>query len=108
MIIVIARLEVEPAALPQIRPALDRMMRATWEESGCLSYSIAIEDAAAGVVTIVERWRDDRALAEHFGSAHMTMFNAATAGLVRALDARVYDVSGERPLMAVANGSTAA
>ena len=43
MIIVIGRAEVDPADIAGLRPALDAMMRATWEESGCLSYSMAVE-----------------------------------------------------------------
>ena len=98
MIIVIARCEVEPDALDQLRPVLDAMMRATWEESGCLSYSMAIESESSGVVSIVERWSDEAALRAHFTTAHMAAFKAATDGVMRSLDAKIYDVTGERPL----------
>lgn len=98
MIIVVARAEVDPAAIARLRPALDAMMRATWEESGCLSYSMAVESETEGVITIVERWADDAALMAHFQSPHMAAFNAAVAGAIRSLDGRIYDVTGERPL----------
>ena len=98
MIIVIARVEVDPADLPQIRPILDAMMRATWEESGCLSYSMAVESETDGVISIVERWQDEVALRAHFGTPHMAAFKAAVFGLFKSLDGTIYDVAGERPL----------
>ncbi len=99
MIIVIARAEVDPARIAELRPALDAMMRATWEESGCLSYSMAVESEDRGVVSIVERWRDEAALKEHFTTPHMAAFNAAVMGAITAIDAKIYEVTGERDLM---------
>lgn len=101
MLIVIARAEFDPAQLAELEPALDAMMRATWEESGCLGYSMAIESRHGGVCTIVERWADEAALKQHFETPHMAAFNAAIEGAVQSVDARVYDVRGERPLKAL-------
>lgn len=98
MIIIIARAEFDPERLADIEPALDAMMRATWEETGCLSYSMAIENRAEGICTIVERWQDEAALKSHFTAAHMAAFQAAIAGAVRSIDAKLYDVVNERPL----------
>nr|WP_310522550.1 putative quinol monooxygenase [Polymorphobacter sp.] len=99
MIIVIARLEFEPDRLVAIEPALDAMMRATWEESGCLSYSMAIENRAEGICTIVERWEDEAALKSHFTAPHMAAFQTAIIGAVRSMDAKLYDVVNERSLV---------
>ncbi len=99
MIIVIARVEAEPARMDELQPALDAMMRSTWDESGCLSYSMAVESRDAGIITIVERWTDEAALRAHFAEPHMAAFNAAVKGTVRGIDAKIYDVTGERPLM---------
>ncbi|TRW16769.1 putative quinol monooxygenase [Glacieibacterium frigidum] len=96
MIIVIGRAEVDPADIARLRPALDAMMRATWEESGCLSYSMAVEGDS--VVTIVERWADEAALKAHFATPHMAAFNAQIKGAVRSMDLKMYDVTGERSL----------
>jgi len=98
MIIIIARVECDPARLDALQPALDAMMRATWEESGCLSYSMAVESRAHGICTIVERWTSEADLKTHFASPHMAAFQAAIAGVARSIDARLYDVTGERPL----------
>lgn len=98
MIILIARCEIDPAALPALKPLLDRTMQATWNESDCLSYSIAVESEAAGVVTIVERWRSEAALADYLATPAMLDFHDALQPALLSLDARVYDVAGERPL----------
>jgi quinol monooxygenase YgiN len=102
MIIIIGRVEAVPERLPGLRQALTDMMRATWEESGCLSYSLAVEDEGGNgrpaVISIVERWESEAALAPHFNSPHMKTFNAAIAGAVLSLDVKMFDASGERPL----------
>ena len=99
MIIVIARVEADPARIDDLQPALDAMMRATWEESGCISYSMAVESREHGIITIVERWHDEAALKSHFDEAHMAAFNAAVKGVVRAIDVKMYDVVNERALV---------
>ena len=99
MIIVLARAEFDPARLDELEPALEAMMRATWEESGCLSYSMAIESRSEGICTIVERWRSEADLKRHFETPHMAAFKSAIAGAVQSIDAKVYDVTGERPLL---------
>lgn len=98
MIIVIARVEFDPERLVDLEPALDAMMRATWAESGCLSYSMAIESRSEGVGTIIERWASEADLKAHFKSPHMAAFNAAVHGAIRSVDARMYDASNERSL----------
>lgn len=98
MITVIGRAEAEPARIPALQPALDAMMRATWDESGCLSYSMAVENAVEGIVTIVERWADIDALHAHFATPHMQTFNATIKGAARSIDVKIYDASNERSL----------
>ena len=98
MIILIARCEVDPAILPGLKPLLDRTMRATWDESDCLSYSIAVESEAEGVVTMVERWRSEAALLAYLATPTMQAFRAAIKPAILSLDARIYDVDGDRPL----------
>jgi len=98
MIIIIVRAEVDPAALETVEAAMAAMMRATWEEPGCLSYSMAVEDRARGVITIVERWQDQAAIDRHFAMPHMAAFGAALMPHVRGMDAKMYDASNERVL----------
>jgi len=98
MIVLIARCELDPAALPGLKPLLLQTMRDTWDGSDCLSYSIAIEDEAAGVVTIVERWRSEAALLAYLATPPMLAFHDALQPAIITFDARIYDVAGERPL----------
>jgi quinol monooxygenase YgiN len=98
VIILIARFEVDPSALTALRPLLDTTMRATWEESDCLSYSIAVESEAAGVISVVERWRSEAALLDYLATPAMTAFGDALNVVVISMDAHVYDVTGERAL----------
>lgn len=99
MIIVIARAEVDPARIAELRSPFDAMMRATWEDSGCLSYSMAVESEDRGVVSIVARWQDEAALKLHFKTPHVAVFNAAVMGAVTTIDAKVYEVTGESDLV---------
>lgn len=98
MIIVIGHAAVDPARVADLRPHLAAMMAATRAEPGCISYSLAIEDEAAGVVSIAERWVDVAALKAHFASPHMAAFNAAGQGVIRSIDVKRYDVTGEADL----------
>ena len=102
MIIIIGRAEVDPDRVEALRPALQEMMRRTFEESGCLSYSLAIEDPGGdgrpAVMTIAERWEDECALKAHFESDHMAAFNKAVDGAVWLIDAKMFDAANERPL----------
>ncbi len=98
MIILVARAEVDPASLPRLRPLLGETMRLTWEETGCLSYSIAVESEAAGVITIVERWASEAALLDYLATPAMLDFHHTLQAVLVSLDAQIYDIAGERPL----------
>ncbi len=98
MIILIARCEVDPEALPALKPLVEQTMRATWDESECLSYSIAVESEAAGVMIIVERWRSEAALRDYLATPAMLAFHDALQPALVSLDVRIYDAAGERPL----------
>lgn len=98
MIILIARCEVDPDALAALKPMVEATMRLTWEETDCLSYSIAVESEAAGVMVIVERWRSEAALRDYLATPAMRDFHDALQPVLISLDARIYDVSGERAL----------
>jgi quinol monooxygenase YgiN len=101
MLILIARAEAEPADIAEMRTVLTDMMRATWEESGCVSYSLSVEqeggDGAPAVISIAERWLDMDSLLAHFRTPHMAAFLQAIDGKVRNMDARLYRVAEELP-----------
>ncbi len=102
MIIIAGRAEADPNRLADLKPALQAMMKATWEETGCLSYSLAVENEGGTdgpvVISIMERWESEASLQSHFNSPHMKAFNAAVAGALLSVDAKIYDVVNERVL----------
>ncbi len=103
MIIITGRAEINPNMVAGLKEALQAMMRATWEESGCLSYSLAIESEGGSeqpaVLSICERWEDEKALKAHFAAPHMAAFNKAAQGALISLDVKMYDVVNERELV---------
>ncbi|MGL6043185.1 MAG: putative quinol monooxygenase, partial [Sandaracinobacteroides sp.] len=102
MIIIIGRGEFDASRIAELRPALKAMMRHTFEESGCLSYSLAIEHEGGpgepAILTLAERWADECALKSHFESEHMAAFNRAIEGAVYSIDVKMFDATNERPL----------
>lgn len=98
MIIVVARIEVDPTSIPRLRPLLDRMTQMTWHESGCLSYSIAVESESDGIISLVERWENEAAFHAYLATPAMVAFKAEFSAEQITVDARIYDVTGERTL----------
>lgn len=102
MKIIQGRMELDPAGVAALRPALKAMMEATLAEPGCLLYSLAIEsdgsDGGNAVLNIAERWDDSADLAAHGKSAHMAAFGRALKGIVRKSDLKLYEVTKETPL----------
>jgi quinol monooxygenase YgiN len=49
---------------------LTAMVGPSLEEAGCVEYRPLTDPARPGVVVMVQRWRDQDALDEHFASAH--------------------------------------
>lgn len=67
-------------------------------EDGCHHYSLLVEDAAAGLVNVMEIWEDDQALAVHFTQPWIGEFFAKYGGKALASTVQIYDISGVRPL----------
>jgi quinol monooxygenase YgiN len=91
MLIVTGSAKVDPAAVPQLKVAAAEMMAATRAEPGCEFYSLAIEDEAAGLMTIAERWSDEASLRAHAKTPHMAAFNKAIGPSVRGMDLKIYE-----------------
>ena len=77
-----------PEELERLRAAAVEMMRATEAaEIDCLFYAYASDLAEPALLHVVQRWRDDEALAAHFATPHMVAFGKAMA------DARIAAMS---------------
>jgi len=63
--------------IDRLRGASVTMITATRREDGCLEYAFAQDLADPELFRIIERWRDEAALAAHFQTPHMAAFQQA-------------------------------
>lgn len=101
MLIVQGTARFDPAHIAVLRPAAAAMMQATQAEAGCIAYHFAEDLGDPGLVHIVERWESQAALDAHLTAPHGKAFNAALAATPpKSFNVTLYEVSGERVLMA--------
>jgi quinol monooxygenase YgiN len=79
MIVVQGQAKFEPGVIDSFIDALNAQVAASNAEEGCHLYSFSRDIADPDTLMISELWRDQAALDDHMGSAHMAAFNAATA-----------------------------
>ena len=60
---------------------LRAMINASRAEEGCISYAYATDVLDPTILHVVEKWKDDEALAFHFATPHMAEFRKALATL---------------------------
>lgn len=81
MIIVMGTVRVPVENIGAILPAMERVVSATRQEPGCISYAYAQDMLEPGLIHIAEKWRDRDALAAHFKAPHMAAWVAERADL---------------------------
>lgn len=69
-IIVVARWETTLEHLPAVLSAATEMRRQSLDEPGCLGYEVFQSPEAATSLLLLERYRDDQAVAAHRSSSH--------------------------------------
>ncbi|MBI1403681.1 MAG: antibiotic biosynthesis monooxygenase [Porphyrobacter sp.] len=100
MLIVLAKAEVGEGAMEAAKAAIADMVAASNAEEGCIAYAFTQDVLQPNVLHIVEKWRDDAALAAHFATPHMAAFGAAIAGLdVKIVEALKYPTDDGTPVM---------
>jgi len=67
--------------LPAIRPLMRKVVTATLQEDGCLSYAYAEDITEPGLIRVSETWRDRASLARHFEAPHMAEWKRERAAL---------------------------
>jgi quinol monooxygenase YgiN len=77
MIMIEGWIRMDAADIERMRPAAVAMIEATRKEDGCLEYAFAHDLSDPCLFRIVERWRDEAALAAHFQTPHMAVFGQA-------------------------------
>ncbi len=63
MLIVTGYVHVEPSDVDAFAADIQALARITRQRNGSLSYGVAVDDPLAGRLLVVERWRDQAALA---------------------------------------------
>ena len=98
MIIIIGYLDVKPSDVDEYLTDVSALTTIARTEKGCLFYTVTSEDAAAGRLLIVERWRDQASLTAHLEAPHTAEFVSKWMNRMTN-DLRKYDASNERSLM---------
>jgi quinol monooxygenase YgiN len=69
------------------------------EEPGCLDYAMTADPSDERRIRVYERWASQRALDDHFTTAHIKDFRAAVAGLTRVgVSLQSHIVAASRPM----------
>lgn len=79
MIIVEGTARLSPEKWEKARAGMEKMIRASREEEGCIDYAYSVDLLDPGLMRIIERWKDREALAYHFSTPHMAEFRALLA-----------------------------
>jgi quinol monooxygenase YgiN len=77
MLIVTGTLTFDPASAERFHALAADLVQATLAEPGCITYGFWADPADSGRVRAYEEWESPEALAEHFGTDHMTTFMGA-------------------------------
>ncbi|TGT46182.1 putative quinol monooxygenase [Mesorhizobium sp. M8A.F.Ca.ET.165.01.1.1] len=81
MLLIIGTIRLPLGRLDEARPVMERMVRASRAEDGCLEYSYAQDVLDPGLIRVTEVWRDRPALDAHFRSPHIADWRASWLGL---------------------------
>lgn len=100
MLIVLAKAQVGEGAMEAAKAAIADMVAASNAEEGCIAYAFTQDVLQPGVLHIVEKWKDEAALAAHFATPHMAAFGAAIAGLdFKVIEALKFHADEGAPVM---------
>ena len=96
MIIIEGTVRVPPEQVEAARPAMERMIRASRAEAGCLDYAYSIDVLDPGLIRVTERWQSREALAAHFATPHMAEWRAQFAAFsITDRSLRLYEAEPE-------------
>ena len=77
MLLIVGTVRIPVDRLSAAQAIMAEMIAASRAEAGCLEYSYAEDVLDRGLIHIMERWKDRKALDEHFKSAHLAEWRAA-------------------------------
>ncbi|QWU45695.1 putative quinol monooxygenase [Bacillus sp. NP247] len=92
MIIIHAIFQVDPAKQQSFLEEIQPLIHGSREESGNISYDLYKDTEKENVYTMVEVWKDDKAVASHNTSEHFTSFvSKASQFLTAPLNIKVFN-----------------
>lgn len=98
MLAIIGTIRLPPEHLASARPAMERMITASRAEDGCLAYSYAEDILEPGLIRVIEPWKDQPSLDQHWTSEHLLEWRRTWSALdIGDRNLSIYDVSGARP-----------
>lgn len=100
MIFVAGTMTFDPAIMEEFTRDVAVMRPKVIEEDGCLHYSLLVEDAAAGLINVMEQWTSNEALMAHFRQPWIGEFFGKYGPQLKASTVQVFDIAGVRPLPA--------
>ncbi len=97
MLIINGRIRTAPQYVRALRDDLVAGIPRTLKEDGCIEYAFALEDADAGTILVIERWRDQAALDAHLATPEIAALFGTWGDRIEPL-VRVFDATNERDL----------
>lgn len=79
MILVAGYTKYQPGMIEKLKGAMRKVVEATRKEDGCINYDFAVDITDPTILIVFERWRDQKALDGHIGSAHVAEWRKAGA-----------------------------
>ena len=96
MIIIEGSVRIDPDHLKMARPAMEKMVRASRAEAGCIEYAYSVDLLDPGLIRVNERWSDRDSLNAHFQSPHMAEWRAVWPSFeIRDRSLRLYEADPE-------------
>ena len=103
MIVVVGRVKTDDAHRDELIRIGQAVAQASREEAGCVNYGLFEDTETRNEFVVVEEWRDEAALQEHFRTSHIASFMASIRGAVTAVpDVGFHTIESSRDLSEVA------
>jgi quinol monooxygenase YgiN len=98
---VMGTLKFPPDRISDIRPALQRLIVASRKHDGCITYDVAEDCFAPGIIRVSELWRDQDSLTRHSAHPDVPPWHEATrnCGMLGSIYL-VFDVDGLKTIAA--------
>ncbi|MBT4204398.1 antibiotic biosynthesis monooxygenase [Hyphomicrobiales bacterium] len=100
MIIVIGEFRFKADKMDEIRPHMIKVIEASNNEDGCISYAFSESIQSPGLIRVAEKWKSFEDLEQHFKTEHMNNWREAATLVGGSTDRNVaaYEVKSIKEL----------